>query len=266
MSRRRILISGASRGIGEALARDYAGPEVSLVLAGRDADRLEAVAAACRAAGAEAETLLLDIRDRAAAAEALRRMDEAAPFDLLIANAGVQKPTRDDPGDISSSCEEIETNLLGALNTVVPLAGRMAARGRGQIALMSSLAAYVALPDSPGYSASKAGLLAYGLALRERLRPTGVRVSVVCPGYVDAGMGRRFKGWKPQVVSVARTAAVIRRGIERDKAVIVFPFPLSWVARLSPFLPDWFSALTMRSFRFRVDEEPRSSAGEAGHG
>jgi short-subunit dehydrogenase len=252
----RIVVTGASRGIGEALAREYAGRGVFLILAGRDADRLEAVAAACRSDGAEAEILVLDIRDRAGAAEALRRLDEAGPIDLLLANAGVQMPTRDEPGDLLSSYEEIETNLLGTLNTVVPLAERMAARGRGQIALISSLAAYAPLPDSPGYSGSKAGLLVWGLSLRGRLRAAGVKVSVVCPGYIDAGMGHRFKGWKLRVLPVRRTAAIIRRGLEADRAVIAFPFPLSWVARLTQLMPEWLSAMVQRMSRFRVEAQP----------
>lgn len=256
MARKRIVISGASRGIGEALAREYAGADVSLALVGRDAGRLEEVAAACRALGAETEVAVADVRDRAAMAGLMGRLDEHAPIDLLIANAGVQKPTRDDPGDVAAAYDEIETNLLGALNTAVPIVERMAARGRGQIALMASLAAYAPLPESPGYSASKAGLLVYGLSLRARLLPAGVRVSVVCPGYIDAGMGRRYRGWKPFLLPVDETAARIRRGLAQDRAVVAFPFPLTWAARASQFLPEWVQRATMRSFRFRVEETP----------
>ena len=251
---KRILITGASRGIGEALAREYAGPGISLVLIGRDLARLEAVAAACRAAGAEAEALALDIRDRTAVADELRRVDEAGAIDLLIANAGIQRPTSDDPGRNEAAFEEIETNFLGSLNTVVPLAERMARRKAGQIAIVSSLAGYVPMPDSPGYCSSKAGLTVWGLALRARLRPAGVKVSVVCPGYIDGGMGPRNKGWQPFLVPLDKTAMKIRRGLERNKAVVAFPFPIDWVARTTQLLPEWLSRLTLGSSRVRIDE------------
>lgn len=254
MADRRIVITGASRGIGEALARAYAGPGTALVLIGRDLARLDAVAAACRAAGGEAEALVLDIRDRTGVAEGLRRIDDAGPVDLLIANAGIQRPTNDDPGRNEAAFEEIETNFLGTLNTVVPLAERMAARRRGQIAVVSSLAGYVPLPDSPGYCSSKAGLTVWGLAMRARLRPVGVKVSVVCPGYIDGGMGPRNKGRQPFLVPLDTTATKIRRGLERNKAVVAFPFPVDWVARTTQLLPEWVTRLTQRSSRVRIDE------------
>lgn len=258
MARRRIVISGASRGIGEALARDYAGPATSLVLVGRDGSRLDAVASACREAGAEVETLVLDILDRAPAAAELRRLDDAGPIDLLIANAGLHMPTSDDAGENDAAFAEIETNLLGTLNTIVPITTRMVARRRGQIAVMSSLAAYTPMADSPGYSASKAGLLAYGLSLRARMHGTGVKVSVVCPGYIDAGMGHRYKGRKMFLMPVGRTAATIRRGLESDRAVIAFPAPLAWMAKSVQLMPDWLRRIALRSSRFRV-ERPQTA-------
>lgn len=254
MPRQRIVITGASRGLGEALAREYAGPGTALVLIGRDLARLEAIAADCRAAGSEAEAIVLDIRDRAAMVEGMRRIDEATPVDLLIANAGIQKPTSDDPGQNASAFEEVETNFLGALNTIVPMAEFMAGRRRGQIAVMSSLAAYAPMPDSPGYSGSKAGLVMWGLGLRARLRVAGVKVSVICPGYIDGGMGLRSKGWQPFRLSLEKTAAKTRRGLERDKALVAFPFPLTWMAGSALFVPEWLSRLPLRSFRFRIDE------------
>lgn len=253
MSRQRIVITGASRGIGEALAREYAGPGIALVLIGRDRARLDMIADACRVAGAEAEAVVLDIRDRSAMAEGMRRLDEEGAIDLLVANAGIQLPTHDDPGEVASSFEEIETNFLGTLNTVVPMVARMAARRSGQIAVVSSLAGYVPLPDTPGYCSSKAGLTVWGLALRARLRPVGVKVSVVCPGYIDGGMGPRNKGRQPFLVPLDRTAAKIRAGLARNEAVVAFPFPVSWVARTTQLLPEWIGRLTQRSSRVRID-------------
>lgn len=90
-----------------------------------------------------------------------------------------------------------DTNLGGTLNTCLPLLPAMLARGGGQIAFMSSLAALSPLPDAAAYSGSKAAILAYGLALRQKLRAGGIRVSVICPGFVATGMGARYNGWRP---------------------------------------------------------------------
>jgi short-subunit dehydrogenase len=258
----RIVITGASRGIGEALALAYAEPGTSLVLAGRDAVRLEGVAEACRAKGAEAGTRVFDIADRQASAAALAEIDASAPVDLLIANAGIQRPTQPGPAAFGDAREEIAINLLGTFDTIEPIAARMAARGRGRIAIVSSLAAYVPMADSPGYAASKAGLLSLGLSLRARLRPTGVGVSVVCPGYVDAGMGRRFKGWKPIVVSAEEAARRIRSGIARDRAVIAFPTSLALVTRIIGLLPEGLARLVLANSRFRVEAPTDDISGE----
>ncbi|WP_375460398.1 SDR family NAD(P)-dependent oxidoreductase [uncultured Enterovirga sp.] len=248
----RIVITGASRGIGAALAENYAGPGVSLALIGRHAEGLEGIAAGCRARGAAVETILLDVRQREALAQRLLGLDDAAPVDLVVANAGVALPTGNGAVDLTVY-GEIDVNLVGALNTILPLAPRMAARGRGQIALMSSLAAFAPLPSSPGYGATKAALLVYGLALRERLRGAGVRVSVICPGYIDTEMGERYRGWRPLHMSAGDAARRIRRGLERDRGVIAFPRRLALVARLAPLVPERLRRIGLGAFRFRLD-------------
>lgn len=248
----RIVITGASRGIGSALAETYAATGASLALIGRDAESLAKVAGRCRALGSEVETLVVDVRERDALADALRRLDDTAPIDLVIANAGVALPNG--PGAVDLSVyDEIDVNLVGALNTILPLAPRMAARQRGQIALMSSLAAFAPLPSSPGYGATKAALLVYGLALRERLRSASVRVSVICPGYVDTEMGDRYRGWRPLHMSAEEAARRIRRGLERDQGVIAFPRRLALVARLATLVPERVRRIGLGAFRFRLD-------------
>lgn len=253
MAPTRIVITGASRGIGAALAQLHAGPGVALALFGRDADRLAGTAEGCRAAGADAEAIVADVRDRDAMALALRGFEAGGPVDLAIANAGVALPTDGPAWEDSTVRGEVETNILGALNTVLPLLPGMAARGRGQVALVSSLAALAPLPSSPGYSATKAALLVYGLALRERLRGTGIRVSVVCPGYVDTEMGERYRGWRPLNMTADEAARRIRRGLERDLPVISFPRPLALAARLSTLVPERLRRAGLAAFRFKVD-------------
>lgn len=250
---RRLVISGASRGIGAALARAYAGPGTALALIGRDPGRLAACAAECRRRGALAEEIRVDVRDRAALAGHLARWDALAPVDLVIANAGVALPTAGGgPGDDPTVYGEIDVNLVGALNTALPLAPAMVARGHGQIALVSSLAAFAPLPDSPGYSASKAALLVYGLAFRERLRASGVRVSVICPGYVDTAMGERYGGWRPLAMPADAAAARILRGLAANRAVIAFPRRLALAARAAQLVPEPLLRLGLKAFGFSI--------------
>ena len=248
-----ILITGASSGIGAALARRYAAPGNHLILNARDPRRLDAVARACRASGATAETAPLDVRDRAAVGAWLRDLDARAPLDLAIVNAGVNggHPT----GGIETeetAFETVDVNLNGALNVALPCVTLMLARGRGQIALLSSLAAYAPLPDAPAYSGTKAALLAHGLALREKIRHTGVRLSVVTPGYVKTPMGGDYKGWRPFEMSADQAAARIARGLERDRDVIAFPWLLTAGARGAGLLPERLRRLGMHGFRFQI--------------
>jgi short-subunit dehydrogenase len=146
----------------------------------------------------------------------------------------------------------MQINVLGVMNTVQPVLPLMLARGRGQAVVMSSIAGLAPLPDAPAYSASKAAVLRYGLALRDCVYDAGVRVNVVCPGYITSPMSLRVKGWKPLEMPADAAAARIIQGLARDRAVIAFPWPLAVVTRLSLLLPDKLRRVGMRPFRFRV--------------
>lgn len=248
-----ILITGASSGIGASLARHYAQPGATLLLVARDAERLAAVAEACRARGAQVETERLDVRDRTAVRAYLHAADARRPLDLVVVNAAINggHPT----GDVETEEVAFETadiNFNGALNVMLPCVSLMAARGRGQIALMSSLAAYAPLPDAPSYSGAKAALLAHGIALRAKLKPRGVKINVVTPGYVKTPMGGDYKGWRPFEMSADEAAIRIARGIARDKELIEFPILLTVLARGASLLPESLRRLGMHGFRFQI--------------
>ncbi len=249
MTPRGIVVTGASRGIGAALARAYAGPGVTLGLVARNTGTLRETADHCRELGSAVVEIAVDIRDRDEIRARLLDFDAACPVDLVVANAGVQLRSGDDAATESATYGELDVNLTGALNSTLPFIPAMRARGRGQIAFMSSLAGYAPLPDSPGYSASKAALIAYGLASRERLRGSGVSVCVACPGYVATDMGARFKGWRPLSMTPDEAARHIRRGLERDRAIIAFPRSLALLARLSALVPEPVRRPFMGGFR-----------------
>src|SRR5690349_6050841 len=183
---RTILITGASSGLGAALADAYAAPGVTLALTGRDPGRLDAVAERCRAAGAAVRGAVLDVTGRDALAAWIAEVDAATPIDLAIANAGVAAGGRDAAdadADANAARRVLATNIDGVLNTVLPLVPAMRRRRRGQIALMSSLAGFRGLPGAAAYCASKAAVRVYGEALGGPLRHDGVTVSVICPGF-----------------------------------------------------------------------------------
>ena len=162
-----IVITGASSGIGEALALEYAAPGVALALSGRDAERLNAVAEACRVQGAAVDAVAIDVIDREALAAWLTRFDDAHPVDLLVANAGVSiDKDNSSLDDFSIVRRTMAVNVDGVFNTVEPLIGRMMARRRGQIALVSSLASFIGLPYSASYNASKAAVRVWGESIR----------------------------------------------------------------------------------------------------
>lgn len=253
---RTILITGASSGIGAALALHYAPRRGNLGLLGRSTERLQAIAAECRRFGSTTTTAAIDCRDRTAMTNWIGAFDRNLPVDLVIANAGVMEGTRPggeiEPADPAYTM--VEANVLGVLNTVQPLLAAMMSRRRGQIAIMSSLAGFVPLPDAPSYSASKAAVLSYGLSLRAKLAPHGVNVSVICPGYVTTPMTLRESGAKPFEMPAEKAAALIARGLLRNKATIVFPFWFGVVTRLSGMLPDRIRRWSMRPFRFTVSD------------
>lgn len=244
-----VLITGATSAIGGALARGYAAPGVTLYLHGRNAERLKEVAATCQAQGAEVVTTRLDVRDFAALRSWLTGL---GPLDLVIINAGMN--THIGPNDEPEPWEEVEAlldvNLKAAMVMMHAVLPAMRARGRGQIALVSSLAGYFGLPVTPTYCATKAGLKSYGEALRGWLGPEGVRVNVVMPGYVKSPMCDDMPGPKPFLWSPERAAKAIKRGLERDRARISFPFPLNWGTWWLAVLPAGLSIRIVRWLGF----------------
>ena len=178
-----ILVTGASSGLGAGLAHHRAAPGVRLILVGRNEARLAETAALCRTRGAEVSTALFDVGQDEPFGAWLKEQDSHTPFDLVLACAGVSAGTGPGgrPEGRALAAMQVKTNLLGAINTIEPLLPAMIARGAGQLVVISSTAGLRGLPYSPGYSASKAGVRAYGEALRALLGPAGIAVSVVVP-------------------------------------------------------------------------------------
>lgn len=256
-----ILMTGASSGIGTALALHYAAPGVCLALTGRDARRLDETAAACRSQGAEVETLLLDVTDEGGMREALIALDERKPLDLVIANAGISGGTGGtggmEPGDQVRRIFAV--NLTGVLNTVEPLLPCMAARGRGQIALMSSLASFSGWPGAPAYSASKGAVRLYGEALRGTMARRGVAVNVICPGFIQTPMTAVNGYAMPFLMEPERCAALIAKGLAKNKGRIAFPWQTYALAGFFGILPYTLSSRLLASFPGKPSLESKNN-------
>jgi short-subunit dehydrogenase len=249
-----VLITGASGGLGAALAVAYAGPGVQLLLLGRDRPRLQAGADACRELGAAVETAVLDTTDRAAARATLLELDDRHRVELAIANAGVSagQPPEGGVEPQDRALDTLLTNVMGTAHTLAPLIERMSARGRGQLCLIGSLAARYGLPSCPAYSASKAAVEVYGEGLRGHLRRFGVGVTVASPGFVETAMSDRIVGPAPFKLPAGRAARIVQRAIARDRARVAFPFPLNLGVWCLARLPDPLARRAARLFAFRV--------------
>lgn len=233
---RSILITGASSGLGAALAEEYAGDGVTLALGGRDGKRLEDVAGRCRARGAEVAVATVDVTDAAALADWIGESDRRAPLDLVIANAGISGGTGGGEGQ-DQTRHIFAVNVDGVINTALPAVRAMRERGRGQIALISSIAAFRGFPGAPAYCASKAAVKHWGEGLRGSLWRDGIVVSVVCPGFVRTPMTDVNPFPMPMLMDAAPAAAIIRRGLARGRARIAFPLPMYVLAWFLGILP-----------------------------
>jgi len=236
-----ILITGASSGIGEALALEYASTGVHLALSGRDAGRLESVAERCRALGATVTHAPVDVADQAAMHAWMSAIDQAHPLDLVIANAGVSGGSGN-AGETESQARAIfDVNLGGVLNTVWPAITAMRPRASGHIVILSSLASLTPLPGAPAYSASKAAVKAYGEALSGTLKPDGITVTTICPGFVESRITQNNPFPMPLLMTAPKAAAHMRKGLDKartsGRVSLIFPWPLAALTWLVSVLP-----------------------------
>ncbi len=239
-----ILITGASSGLGAALALVYAEPETALFLLGRNEERLQEVAHQAEAKGAKVETALLDVTDAAAMAAWIKRVDAASPLDLVIANAGVSLATG---GGYETAMDRdgiFAVNLYGVFNTIDPVVDAMKMRRCGQIAIMASLAGFRGFAGAPAYMASKAAARVYGEGLRGDLAPYDVWVNVICPGFVKTPMTEVNDFPMPFLMTPEKAAQIIKRGLARNKPRITFPWPMvALVWLLASLPPAWIDPL-----------------------
>ncbi len=230
-----ILITGASSGIGAALAQHYARPGIHLALTGRDQKRLSNVVQICRAKGATVSEKVLDIQEAEELSQWIQEIDAQTPLTLVIANAG--RGTQGQPETADTTRAIFNTNVQGTLNTVLPVIPLMKKRGQGQIALLSSLASFRGFAQKSAYCGSKAAIRVYGEGLRASLKPFNIQVNVICPGFVKTAL-TDFNDFKmPFLMDAAAAVVIIEKGLQKNQGRIAFPRPTYIATLMLSWLP-----------------------------
>ena len=257
---KRIFLTGASSGIGEALALDLAKRGGVLGLVARRKEMLDDLVARCDAAGGNARPFAVDVVD----ADGLRKAadDFRAEFghvDVMIANAGISGKPRDtaDPENHPPQLEPalvkqvIDTNLMGGVNAVAAVLPEMLERGSGHLVAISSLAGFRGLPKSAAYSASKAAMTAFFESVRLDVQGRGVAVTIIQPGFIRTPLTGGRKAKMPFLMELDDAIPHFRRAIEQKKRFAAFPWQLATLVRIARFLPaKWYDAAAGRaSFR-----------------
>jgi short-subunit dehydrogenase len=233
----RVIITGASSGIGAALAHYYGRKEATLGLIARRQSALEALTAGWPT---PRQIYAIDVRDdaamRSAAADFLNRY--GCP-DIVIANAGVSTGTLTEfPEDLAAFKDVIDINLIGMVNTFQPFIGAMRAAGRGVLVGIASVAGYRGLPGAAAYSASKAAAISYLESLRVELAGSGVRVVTICPGYIETPMTANNPYPMPFIMSAQKAARKIAAITASGKSFAVIPWQMAIVARVLRLIPN----------------------------
>ncbi len=218
-----VLITGASSGLGRALAVEFSKKTQNLFLCARNFENLQETKNLCQNSNANIYLKILDVKDEIASRNYIAEIEENFALDLIIANAGISGGTALGTESFAQVKEIFDTNIYGVLNIIQPAIEKMKLRKAGQIVLISSLAGFVSLPSSPAYSASKSAIRIYGEALRGNLAEFGIKVNIVCPGYIITPMTAVNNFYMPFLMNSAKASQKIINGIEKNRGRIIFP-------------------------------------------
>lgn len=233
-----LLITGASSGIGKKLAELLAKPGLHICMMGRNETRLEETKQICEKKGAKVDAHSVNITDSRKVADIATAFDAKCPIDLLIANAGIgTKQSALNDQNEPDLTQIIKTNIMGMHHVIDPLLPAFKKRGRGQIAIMSSLASYRGFSKYYVYSASKAYARIYGQGLRLDLKRFGVSVSTIAPGFVKTPLTDLNEFKMPFLMDTDKASKIIIKGLEKNKSLIAFPLLFYLLTRTLAALP-----------------------------
>lgn len=243
------IVTGASTGLGEALARELGRRGWKVGLIARRPELLDALADEIRKAGGEAAAATADVTDRAAIDGAVRALEATlGPCDLLVANAGGSQPSPATRVPVDAVVDVMKLNYFGVVNTVGAVLPGMLERRSGHIAAVSSVAGFRGLPAHGAYSASKAAVSTLFESFRTDLKGTGIAVTTIHPGFVETPLTAKNKFPMPFLMKADRAARIMADGLEARKADVTFPWQMAWLFRyLVAPMPRWIWDLAVSS-------------------
>ncbi len=256
-----IVITGASGGLGAALARHYAGDGTAVSLIARHTTILEQIA---REHPGRCAFHAADVRDSTTMRKAATTFTAQHGLpDIVIANAGISVGTLTELAEDEQAFRDVfDINVIGMMNTFQPYVAAMRQRGRGVLVGIASVAGYRGLPGSGAYSASKAAAISYLESLRVELRGSGVTVITICPGYIATAMTTHNPYRMPFIMTAKTAAEKIAAIIAKRKCYAVIPWQMAIVARLMHVLPRFiYDPLAARSGRKPRRKQPPEAPG-----
>lgn len=247
-----ILITGASSGIGAALALYYAkNGAKNLFLCGRNKERLKEIEAKCQTFGANVKAEILDVCDKEKTEKWIKKCNAQAALNLVFANAGVSTGAE----TAQNVYNTFQTNIFGVLNTLLPtleIYEKRQEKSARALVIISSMAGYHGLAGCPSYSASKACVKAYGEALRPRLARQFIQLNVVCPGFVRSRITDKNTCPMPFFMEADRAAEIIAKGVSKNTGLISFPLMMRVGAWFGSVLPNCLSNFLYAHLPYKV--------------
>jgi short-subunit dehydrogenase len=237
-SGKRVWLTGASSGIGEALALELARRGAHLALTARRGDLLSQLCGEIQRQGGTAQPYPADVCDEATLRQTVASIEtQLGPIDMVIANAGTHTPS--DPVNFNGAEYKniMNLNFGGTINTVEAVLPKMLARGAGRVVAVASLAGMRGLPTAAAYGASKAAMINFFESARFHVRRKGIGVTIVNPGFVKTPLTDKNEFRMPFLIDSPRAARIIADGLERERNEISFPFPFNWIVKSGRFLP-----------------------------
>lgn len=234
-----VWLTGASSGIGEALAYELARRGARVAITARRAEALEKIVSEIRAQGGQAWSFPGDVTNLEEMKRVVAEIEQTVgPLDLAIPNAGTHIFTVPEQFNSAEYLSIMQLNFGGILFCIEAVLPRMLERGKGYLAPVASLAGYRGLPRAAAYGASKSAAIHFLESIRFHLVRRNITVSIVNPGFVKTPLTDKNDFQMPFLIDADRAAKIICRGIERGKREIAFPWPFTWVLKIARMLPD----------------------------
>lgn len=236
-----LILTGASSGLGRALAIEHARQGGTVGAIARRADRLASLVEETKSCPGKVVTAVADVTDRVGLHSAIASLiEKTGPPSLLIANAGVGLDSSGENLHVENVEQMIRVNFLGMVYAIEAVLPGMLERGAGHLVGVSSLASYKGLPGSAGYSASKAAVNNYLESLRIELQPAGIAVTTVCPGFIDTEMTADQERSMPMMLTSQEAAVRILTRLKSKPKVYDFPWQMRLLLTVARYAPDWY--------------------------